>query len=222
MSKIVRNRWKGVVYYKSGGVGPKLLIWGCLAVLLFSMLGCSYYEGPYVGKVFEPPANNVVIFDFKGDNGVELTKMIGTDFTHDGIKVIYGSQSGDPGTNLGRAKIARDNQAQAFVLGEVVESGFLHKTQFHINAHFSIHEVEEGYQVGGIQNAYFQEETDLFYFLSQIFNKDIDKQIEAKRPQLLQKFAQKVSFQLSCNGFGHGTGNHHDTGGHEGEHEGER
>lgn len=208
MSKVVKNKLKSVVYYRTGEVGPKLLIWGCLAVLLFSIPGCSTSTGiVYVGEPFEPPANNVVIFDFKGDHGVELTKMIGTDFTHDGIKVIYGSQYGDPGTNSGRAKIARDNQAQAFVLGEVVESGFLHKTQFHINAHFSVHEVEAGYQVGGIQNAYFQEETNPFYFLSQIFNKDIDKQIEAKLPQLLQKFAQKVSFQLSCNGFGHGTGN---------------
>lgn len=192
-----------------------------LVVILMTALvvpGCQ--EGRYQGASLSIPVEKVVLFEIAGPNGKELTPQLGTAFNGMGISIAYGNEYGEPVDSIAAAKITRDCQAQAFVMGEITKSELVKLSTYEIHGTFTLHDAQNGDQIGGIADAMHSEDIDI---LSELTNltagvldfagdllggpKDkpnerknaekIKKVVDEKTPAMRQKFAHYVARQLS-------------------------
>ena len=186
-----------------------------VTMLLLSLLhigGCA--EGNYDGMELSQPAQRVLLFEIEGTDGPELTKMLATKLTDYGIVVVHGSQFEKPSDLMSAAKMARDNQAQSFVMGEITQNAIVDYTKYTISGTFTVHDVETGDQIGGLANATLTEDVDrlllvtkTYYGLLDFISKEkgkedkiLSKKEEAtkvKSAYIRLKFADHVAEELS-------------------------
>jgi hypothetical protein len=180
--------------------------------LLFFSLGC---EESYKGAALNKASKKLVVFDVKGPGGMDFTKKLGTEFNGLGKAVVYGNQYGEPADSIAAAKIARDCGAQAFVLGEITQSGITKDTIYEIHGMFTLHDAQNGYQIGGVPDAHYSENINMLggiqkwsaKVLDDTFKKspqskvaayedNLQKKIKFREPIIHQKLAQEVAREL--------------------------
>ena len=202
-------------------------LWACACVVAssFALQGCAP-QGVYIGQRLNPPVSKVVIFDLEHDDGAEMTKMIGTQMTGMGKTVVYGGDLGVGGhvDLMAAATISRENQAGAFVVGQITTDDIVDYTKYSVCGTFTLHEVESGDQIGGILNAHYTEDTDPLFFIVNIatlpldlvraifdskaeslytqLKRDKENATKAIAPQVQQKLADHVGREFSHKGLG--------------------
>lgn len=192
----------------------------CLTTLLFLIHGCTV-QGDYVGQSLKPSVMKVVLFEIEGTDGEEFTQMLATRLTKMGKTVVHGDQFGEPADLMVAAKIARDNQAGAFIRGRLTTSEIVDLTKYTVSGTFTLHEVEAGDQIGGIANVSYTEDTDPLLGLGKIlssfspegrknFENEKIKDTWIKSTQYRFKLAKHVGNELCCKGLG-GMAKGHDT-----------
>ena len=192
-----------------------------LAVMIMTALtvpGCQ--EGRYQGASATIPVEKVVVFDFAGPHGKEITTQLGTEINGLGLTIAHGNDYGEPVDAIAAAKITRDCQAQAFVMGEITKSELVKFSTYEIHGTFTLHDAATGDQIGGIPNAMHSEDIDILSeftnltagvldFAGEIIGGPKDKPnerknaekikqvVETKSPAIRQKFAHYVARQLA-------------------------
>ena len=212
MSNTIRTKSEGVLLGKGWKYNFVLLLWACLMAPFILIQGCT--QGIYGGKKLNPPVKKVVLFGIEGTDGEEFTKMLGTELTNLGRTVVYGDQFGKPSDLMAAAKIARDNQAGAFITGQITRNEIVDYSKYTVSGTFTLHEVEAGDQIGGITNAAYTEDIDPLLGVAKTFYGALDildkkkqeeikmmeekkKETKVKSPQLRRKLAGHVSRELS-------------------------
>lgn len=217
MGNVTRNKSKVIL---NTGYKVYVLIWACLAIPVFLIQGCAI-QGEYMGRTLSPPVMKVVLFEIEGTDGKEFTQMLATRLTKMGKTVVHGNQFGEPADLMVAAKIARDNQAGAFIRGRLTTSEIVDLTKYTVSGTFTLHEVEAGDQIGGIANVSYTEDTDPLLGLGKILSglslenrkKFEDEKIKGTKVKSVQcrfKLAEHVSSELCCKGLG-GMAKGHDT-----------
>lgn len=216
MSNVMNSRIRRLSWVHEHRV--HLVIRTCLVISSFIIQGCV--EGDYVGQRLDPPAMKVVLFGIEGPDGEEFTEMLGTRLTKMGKIVVYGDQLGKPTDLMASAKIARDNQAGAFIRGRLTASEIVGLSKYTVSGTFTLHEVEAGDQIGGIANASYTRKMDPFIGLGKAFSalplvnqkkfeEEKIKDTRIKSVQCRLKLAEHVGSELCCKGLGGTTSGRH-------------
>lgn len=184
-------------------------------VFLYLAAGC---EESYKGTRLDRPTRKVVIYDIEGPGGDDFTGKLGSEINALGKVVVYGSQYGEPGDSISAAKIARDNGAEVFILGKITQSGIVREGDYVIRGSFSLHDANNGDQIGGIPDAYYKENINIFLGLDRTFaglgdalvgvldssnpnqtrqQKEFENKVKNKEPEIRLKLAREVAMGLS-------------------------
>lgn len=186
-----------------------------LLIILFST-GCE--EANYKGATLTNKVNKVVIFDIDGPGGVEFTRQLGTEINSQNRVVVYGTEYGEPADSISAAKITRDCGAQAFVLGKITSSGIVRETTYEVHGTFTLHDSQNGDQIGGIADALCSENLDILNPVGglaamildlpgnllgskstpnqQRHDENLQNLIASKKTEVYKKLARKVAYEL--------------------------
>ncbi len=185
------------------------------ATFLYFSAGC---EESYKGTSLERPARKVAIYDIEGPGGDDFTGKLGAEINALGKVVVYGSQYGEPVDSITAAKIARDNGAEVFILGKITQSGIVNEGDYVIRGSFSLHDAANGDQIGGIPDAHYKENINVFLGINRTMaglgdavigiiddsspnqtkqQKEFENQVKEKEPDIRQKLAREVAIGLS-------------------------
>jgi len=213
MSDKVKNRLKTMV--AEGGSIIVIMVWVPLILLSVSTQG---YAEEGIKQPQDIPSKSIVLFEIEGDDGKQFTKMLGTELSKLGRRIIYGDQFGESSDLMAaaKAKIARDTEADVFIVGQITKSEVVDYSKYTISGTFMLHEVENGDQIGGIADMHYTENldaigkamVDMSDFIAGILGGKHRESAAKKREELVKKtismspkvkrvLAEKVAKELS-------------------------